>query len=118
MLTLLHFSCRLQEIAARLKSIEAALRMGHNELATAGSSSQGVSRPAMSMTDDNSDAENEHDDDDEHKNENAIMELNQSVDRVVGPVTPKRTAIVEDYGAPDVIRRGILSPADVQELFE
>ena len=93
--------------------------MGNPNAATADGSSQGVSAPAHSVTEDNSDID--EDDDEftgEHKNENAIHELNMNVDRVVGPVTPKRSGAVEDYGAPDVIRRGILSAQDVQELFE
>lgn len=49
---------------------------------------------------------------------NPINEINSTVDQVVGE--PGYTPIpgAEDYGAPDVLRRGVLRPEECQQLFD
>jgi hypothetical protein len=49
---------------------------------------------------------------------NPINEINSTIDSVVGE--PGYTPIpgAEDYGAPDVLRRGVLRQEECQQLFD
>lgn len=59
-------------------------------------------------------------DEDGNGNTNPIQEINQSLDQVVGPANANGRGVVssDDYGAPDVLRRGILSADECQALFD
>lgn len=48
---------------------------------------------------------------------NAMSQINISIDAIKGS-QPRGMPSGEDYGAPDVVRRGVLTPEECQELFE
>jgi hypothetical protein len=50
--------------------------------------------------------------------ENPIQEINASIDLIVGQTANRTDPGGDDYGAPDVIRRGVLTTEECQELFE
>lgn len=51
---------------------------------------------------------------------NPINEINATIDSLAGFKTGPRQSIMEmnDYGAPDVLRRGVLTPTECQQLFD
>lgn len=48
---------------------------------------------------------------------NPIHQINMSIDEIVGRA-PRGPPTGEDYGAPDVLKRGVLTAEECQELFE
>ncbi|KAM0787397.1 hypothetical protein ACM66B_003482 [Microbotryomycetes sp. NB124-2] len=122
---------KLYEIAARLQSIESALHIqqgispkSHDH---AGESSHFSSHIAHSDDDQAASSADEMDHDDAastrtkgHSNNdsyNPMSEIHQSMTALGTATTPRGTAI-DDYGAPDIIRRGILTAEECQELFD
>ncbi|KAL8292507.1 hypothetical protein RQP46_001119 [Phenoliferia psychrophenolica] len=114
---------KLFEIASRLQSIESALhvRSGPDYLhdSPQHASSRSASQVARSLSPGSSDDGMDHDGDEgpERPETNPIHIINQTLHDVVGvagksPVTPL------DYGAPDVVKRGVLTTSECQELFE
>lgn len=115
---------KLYEIAARLHSIENALNIGSAPTDGTTSprryaaSSHSASHAAMS--DASSDDGMDHDNEDVKTKAatfNAMSQINMSIEAIKGR-QPKGEPPAEDYGAPDVIRRGVLTPEECQELFE
>lgn len=49
---------------------------------------------------------------------NPIQEVNESTEQVVGPVRGIGLTPGDDFSAPDVLNRGILTAGECQELFE
>ncbi|KAM0752087.1 hypothetical protein T439DRAFT_324173 [Meredithblackwellia eburnea MCA 4105] len=118
---------KLFEIAARLQTIESALNVNQ----PGGGFSQGIasshsaSQVARSISEDGSDDEMMMLDQDGGSNSdqresraraNPIMMINETVVGVVGK--PPLIASELDYGSPDVLKRGVLTAEECQELFE
>ncbi|GAA5940213.1 hypothetical protein JCM1841_004893 [Sporobolomyces salmonicolor] len=115
---------KLFEIATRLQSIESALHINHhgpssppNHLHT----STTPSHHAGSVSAASSDA-GDHDIDEGTSavaaSTNPINEINATIESICGH--PGRNVVpgAEDYGAPDVLRRGVLAPQECQDLFD
>lgn len=47
-----------------------------------------------------------------------MYQINASIDAIVGQAATRAEALEDDYGAPDVLRRGLLTTDECQELFE
>ncbi|GJN88921.1 hypothetical protein Rhopal_001892-T1 [Rhodotorula paludigena] len=118
-------TAKLYEIATRLQSIESALHINHSVPSPAIHSSDTHSHHPRSPSVHSSDDGNDPEDDASAGKAaaaaaNPIHEINATIDSVQGPKPLPRQSIMElnDYGAPDVLRRGVLTPAECQQLFD
>jgi hypothetical protein len=48
---------------------------------------------------------------------NPLHQINMSIDEIVGQ-TPRGAPLGDDYGAPDALKRGVLTAEECQELFD
>lgn len=48
---------------------------------------------------------------------NPLHQITMSIDAIVGQ-SPRGAPLVDDYGAPDVLKRGVLTAEECQELFD
>ncbi|KAK4049031.1 hypothetical protein OIV83_004392 [Microbotryomycetes sp. JL201] len=118
---------KLYEIAARLQSIESALHIQQGISPKShehAGSSHFSSHMAQSDDEDGSIADDmDHDDSTSTKGKsnndsyNPMSEIHQSM-TALGTATTPRGTVIDDYGAPDIIRRGILTAEECQELFD
>ncbi|SCV67413.1 BQ2448_5024 [Microbotryum intermedium] len=117
---------KFDEIAARLRNIEAALNITSTYAAEDDSpmnatDSRSPSRRSVSPA--SSDGLANADELDKSK-ANPIHEINDSIDMIVGKVQARAgdggiaDGGSDDYGAPDVVNRGTLTQTECQELFE
>lgn len=135
------------EISHRLISIESTLSLQQQQLNQQAllQQQQHQSRyfsphqsPTSSVSGDDNDAQSDHHPDLSDSvglqdRTNPIQCVNESIDLVVGSSGPllgggmgsgfvggdgRKTLTGEDYGAPDVIRRGLLSEMECQRLFD
>ncbi|GAA5912388.1 uncharacterized protein JCM6883_005652 [Sporobolomyces salmoneus] len=121
---------KLFEIANRLQSIESALHINtsafaspshpaHHPFETSSSHHPSMSAASSEAGDDNDTAGTASPSDIAcAAGANPINEINSTIDQVVGE--PGYTPIpgAEDYGAPDVLRRGVLRQEECQQLFD
>ncbi|GAA5916912.1 hypothetical protein JCM5296_000615 [Sporobolomyces johnsonii] len=115
---------KLFEIATRLQSIESALHINHhgpssppNHLHT----STTPSHHAGSVSAASSDAGDNDVDDGTSAvaaSANPINEINATIESICGQTGRHVVPGAEDYGAPDVLRRGVLAPQECQDLFD
>ncbi|SDA07582.1 BZ3501_MvSof-1269-A2-R1_Chr6-2g08684 [Microbotryum saponariae] len=117
---------KFDEIAARLRNIEAALNITSTYTAEGYSpmnatDSRSPSRRSVSPA--SSDGLATADELDKEK-ANPIHEINDSIDMIVGKVQARAgdggiaDGGLDDYGAPDVVKRGTLTQHECQELFD
>ncbi|GAA5968995.1 hypothetical protein JCM11641_000804 [Rhodosporidiobolus odoratus] len=121
-------SNKLSEIAARLRSIESALRVqrtssptprsnssySHNHRSPSARSSE-AGHAEVEDVDDNTSAGKAAAD-----TANPLYEINATLAALgnQGNTKPVNLLDVQDYGAPDVLRRGVLTPDECQQLFD
>lgn len=113
---------RLYEILNRLQSIESALHIERSGSPPANSASSPSVRPA-SPSAHSSDGGDMEDTDSVGKailaKSNPFDEINQTIESVSGrPAQNMGQIELSDYGAPDVLRRGTLTPDECQQLFD
>ncbi|KPV75117.1 uncharacterized protein RHOBADRAFT_43607 [Rhodotorula graminis WP1] len=121
-------TAKLFEIASRLQTIESALHIASAPSPAVQSSdthSHAPRSPSARSSDDGG-----PDDDDGGDGStagkaaaataNPIGEINATVDSLAGFKSGPRQSIMEmnDYGAPDVLRRAVLTPVECQQLFD
>ncbi|GAA5905205.1 hypothetical protein JCM8208_000314 [Rhodotorula glutinis] len=119
-------TAKLFEIATRLQTIESALHIA-SAPSPALQSSDTHSHPPRSPSAHSSDDGQDGDDDGDGSTgkaaaatANPIGEINATIDSLAGFKSGPRQSIMEmnDYGAPDVLRRGVLTPVECQQLFD
>ncbi|GAA5855289.1 hypothetical protein JCM8547_009019 [Rhodosporidiobolus lusitaniae] len=118
---------KLYEIATRLQSIESALHIHRPRSPHGGVSHSSHSLHPASPSAHSSDAG--HDDEDAEETSsvgkavlaiaNPMAEINATIESISGRPAPKMTQMeLSDYGSPDVLRRGVLTPDECQQLFD
>ncbi|KAK4055990.1 hypothetical protein OIO90_002985 [Microbotryomycetes sp. JL221] len=120
---------KLFEIAARLQSIESALHIQQGISPVShdhAESSHFSSHVAHSDDEGAGSSGDEMDQDDSGSTKgtksntdsiNPMSEIHRSMTALGTGTTPRGSA-TDDYGAPDIVRRGILTPEECQELFD
>jgi hypothetical protein len=118
---------RLDLIVARLQSIESVLHFSQQHvnpfsgasprdvLSSRSPSHAGQSR---SPTPESSHGGMDQESDSRPMTTNPIQEINHSIETVVGVNESANGTLGEDYGCPDVLKRGVLTAEECQELFE
>ncbi|GAA5982132.1 hypothetical protein JCM10908_004753 [Rhodotorula pacifica] len=116
---------RLYEISTRLQSIESALRLKDSHDSPGIASSYSYDRHHRSPSPHTSDDGAATDEDASvgraaAAEANPLHEINATIDQIQGVVrTPKYPFMQSnDYGAPDALRRGLLTAEECQQLFD
>ncbi|GAA5904991.1 hypothetical protein JCM6882_002413 [Rhodosporidiobolus microsporus] len=116
---------KLYEIATRLQSIESALHIHRPNSPPPHSHSSHSHHPASPSAHSSQDGEMDDDDDDTSIGKaaaaaaNPLHEINAAAALVGRGPAPRFTQMdLQDYGAPDVLRRSVLSPEECQQLFD
>ncbi|GAA6024073.1 hypothetical protein JCM10207_009299 [Rhodosporidiobolus poonsookiae] len=114
---------KLFEIATRLQTIESALHI-HRPSSPGPHSLSSHSHHPASPSAHSSDGGDDVEDNTSvgkavREGANPLGEINATLESINGKAVPQTNfAELQDYGAPDVLRRGVLTPEECQQLFD